>query len=151
MVKAAEKEACWMREFLRFSEHQGMLLSVIEPKCIVLPLIQAHYTERFPEETFLIYDKAHAMALFYRPYQAVIGDIDALTLPGADAIEQEFCALWRQYYDSIGISQRYNPQCRRNHMPKRFWKNMTEMVPALLDAGEASEPFPSQKTPRKLN
>ncbi|MEM1483899.1 TIGR03915 family putative DNA repair protein [Oscillospiraceae bacterium PP1C4] len=132
-VRIVRSEAHWMREFVRFSDYGGALVAEIEPKCLTLPLMQEHFTSRFPEETFLIFDRAHGMALFYRPYEAVIQEIDELTIPSADETEQAFRALWKRYYDSIAIEGRFNPKCRMSHMPKRFWKHMTEMAPAQLE------------------
>lgn len=130
-VRAARNEAHLFCGFVRFSEHQGILAAKIEPKSIVLPLIQAHFTSRFPEETFLIFDQTHGMALFYRPYEAVIEEVERLELAQEDETEQAFRTLWRGYYDAIAIEGRYNPRCRMGHMPKRFWKLMTEMQPDL--------------------
>ncbi len=127
-VRSVRNEAHLMCEFLRFSDYNGSLVAGIEPKCITLPLMQAHFTSRLPEETFLIFDRAHGMALYYRPYDAVIGEIDELVLPSANPTEESFRALWKRYYDAVAIEGRYNPKCRMTHMPKRFWKNMTEMV-----------------------
>jgi len=132
-VRIVRSEAHWMREFLRFSDYNGALVAEIEPKYLILPLIQEHFTSRFTEETFMIFDRAHGMALFYRPYEAVIQEIDELKLPSADETEQAFRAFWRRYYHSIAIEGRFNPKCRMSHMPKRFWKHMTEMAPAQLE------------------
>lgn len=137
-VRTVGNEAHFMKEFLRFSDYSGALVSIIEPKCIVLPFLQEHFASRFPEETFLIYDKTHGMALFYRPYEAVIQEVEELELPPAGETEQAFRTLWRGYYDAIAIEGRYNPKCRMGHMPKRYWKNMIEMAPELLEAGAAN-------------
>lgn len=75
----------------------------------------------------MIFDKTHGFALFYRPYEWVVRPVSELALPVADAQERNFRALWRRYYDRIGIEGRYNPKCRMTHMYKRFWKNMLEM------------------------
>lgn len=133
LLRAVKNEAGMMNEFLRFSDYNGALIAEIEPNCITLPLMRAHFVSRYPEETFLIYDKAHGLALFYRPYEAVLREIDDLELPDADETELAFRALWCGYYDSIEIKGRHNPKCRMNHMPKRFWKHMTEMNPALRE------------------
>ena len=34
---------------------------------------------------------------------------------------------WKTFYDTLSIDSRYNPELRRNFMPKRFWKNLTEI------------------------
>ncbi|MFG6373995.1 MAG: DUF4130 domain-containing protein, partial [Oscillospiraceae bacterium] len=44
--------------------------------------------------------------------------------PGQE--ERAYRALWRRFYDTIAIQGRYNPKLRQNHMPKRYWKHLTE-------------------------
>ncbi|MCI8649644.1 MAG: DNA metabolism protein [Anaerotruncus sp.] len=134
LVRTLRNEVHLMNEFLRFTEYNGALVSEIEPKCITLPRMQAHFTGRFPEETFLIFDRAHGLALFYRPYEWSIQEVEELQLPPLDEAEKAFQRLWKCYYESIAIQGRYNPACRMGHMPKRFWKHLTELSPKMLAA-----------------
>ncbi len=127
MVRAVLNERHHMLEFLRFSEYNGSLVAQIEPKHFVLPILERHFTSRFPEEQFLIYDKTFKMALVYVNHKAAIVELDNLELPPAEEEELMFRRLWTGYYDTIAIKERYNPKCRMGHMPKRFWKYMTEM------------------------
>ena len=51
-----------MKEFLRFADYGGALVSVIEPKALILESLAPHFTGRFPEEQFMIFDKTHGFA-----------------------------------------------------------------------------------------
>lgn len=144
MEKAVLNEAHLMREFLRFSDYHGALASVIEPKHYILPLIKGHFTERYPEEHFLIFDRTHKMALVYRPYESRIIPMDAFDPPDASLSERQFRRLWQEYYDAIAIKPRENPRCRMTHMPKRFWSCMTEFQPKETNVG-APESIPEQR------
>lgn len=125
-VKHLEREGHLLKGFLRFSIFNNVLVGEIEPKNYVLPLLVQHFSDRYPEERFLIHDKTHGMGLVYQPYQSAIIPIDALELPEADAAEENFRELWRLFYDTIAIQGRYNPKCRMSLMPKHYWKYMTE-------------------------
>ncbi|MDF2499731.1 MAG: putative metabolism protein [Anaerosporomusa subterranea] len=125
-VKHLHNESQLLKGFLRFSVCNNVLVAEMEPKNYVLPLLTQHFCERYPEERFLIYDRTHAMALAYQPYQSAVIPIDALELPEPDEQEQSFRDLWRLFYDTIEIRGRHNPTCRMSHMPKRYWKYMTE-------------------------
>lgn len=127
MYKAVGNENHLLLGFVRFSEYNGALVAVIEPKHFVLPLMKSHFCNRYANEHFMIYDKTYGMALIYRPYQAEIIEIENLELPEEDETELKYRRLWKQYYDTIAIEERYNPKCRMTHMPKRFWKHITEM------------------------
>ncbi|MDE6132558.1 MAG: TIGR03915 family putative DNA repair protein [Oscillospiraceae bacterium] len=120
-------EAQKMREFIRFSDYGGYLVSVIEPKNKVIPMIAGHFTDRLPNENFMIFDKTHGMALIYYDHMAEIAENIEFELPPATAEEQRYRELWRGFYKTIAIKERYNPRCRMNFMPKRYWAHMTEM------------------------
>lgn len=130
MVRAVNNEAHLMTGFVRFSDYEGSLVAVIEPKHWILPKMQDHFCSRFPSEQFLIFDKTHGMALVHGGGRAELIAIESLELPAASPEEQAYRNLWRNYYRSIGIKERYNPRCRMTHMPKRFWKHLTEMEPS---------------------
>ena len=40
--------------------------------------------------------------------------------------EKLFQELWKGYFKSMTIKERINPKLHRQHMPKRFWKYLTE-------------------------
>lgn len=126
------REAHQLMGFVRFSDYDGVLVSVIEPKSMVLPLLRGHFTDRYLEECFMIYDRVHNMALVYRPYESVIRPVEDLQLPAPDEKEAAFRAMWKQYYFTAGIKERQNERCRMNHMPKRFWNCMTEFEKEIL-------------------
>lgn len=125
-VKHLDNESHLLKGFVRFSIFNNILVAEIEPKNYVLPLMTQHFSERYPQERFLIYDKTHGMALVYQPYQSAIIPIEDLELPEPDEQEQSYRELWRLFYDTIEVKGRHNPKCRMSHMPKRYWKYMTE-------------------------
>ena len=132
LAQQVSGEANRYLEFLRFQEHRGVLAAEIEPRHRVLPVLKGHFCSRFGEERFLIYDRVHRDALVYRPHQARIVRVDGFEMPRESRRELIFERLWTRYYDTIGIQERENPECRRGHMPKRFWALTPE-----LGAGQA--------------
>ena len=120
------REAHLLKGFTRFSDVGGNLVAVIEPKNLVLPLLAEHFVSRYPSENFLIYDKTYKIALVYENRKSKIISVDGFEIPDADETEEKYRRLWKNFYDTVGIDQRYNPKCRMNLMPKYFWKNMTE-------------------------
>ncbi len=119
-------EAHLLKGFIRFSEYDGVLMTTITPKNDVLPVIAEHFCSRFSGETFMIYDKNHKYALVYKDMKPIFTNIEHLEEPQADPTELKYRELWRNFYNTIGIKERYNPKCRRSHMPIRYWENMTE-------------------------
>ena len=139
-VAALQEEAHQFMGFIRFSDHQGALSAVIDPKNDVLPLLMSHFLLRYPNERFLVFDRTHRKALWGQEGRGRIVAIDALELPEADDREGLYRALWQNYYQTIAIEARENPRCRQSHMPKRYWSNLTEMQPRE-GAREARRPL----------
>jgi len=131
IVKTARnvsRESNYYKEFLRFSDYDGALVAVIEPKVFVLPMIIDHYCDRLPSERFLIYDESHKFAFIYQNGERVMMPLEHLELPEACENEEKYRALWKRFYDTIAIEGRINPKLRMNNMPKRYWKHLTEFM-----------------------
>ena len=134
-VNGAEREAHLYLGFVRFSDCGGVLIAQIEPKNAVLPLIAPHFLTRFSGEHFMIFDRTHKTALVGRYGEPEFLYAEKIELPEFSPEEQAYRGLWKLFYDTVEIEARRNPLCRRSHMPKRYWAQMTEM-------GDAS-PSPS--------
>ena len=126
-VKHLEREAHLYLGFVRFSECGGVLISEIEPKNNILPVIAPHFLNRFSGEDFMIFDRTNRVALMYKDGEHVFVHADRIELPPESPEELEYRAMWRTFYDTIGIEGRRNESCRRTHMPKRYWRQMTEV------------------------
>jgi len=126
IARSVSREGMFYKEFLRFSDYNGSLVSIIEPKNFVLPMLIHHYSDRFPSEQFLIYDETHKYALVYQKGKSTIIPLDNLELPKACEKEKKYRALWKTFYNTIAIEGRINHKLRMNNMPKRYWKHMTE-------------------------
>lgn len=125
-ARAVSGEAHLLKGFTRFSQYGGALVAEIEPKNHVLPLLAQHFKARMPGESFLILDRTHQMVLICSGGRWQIQTAQLEQLPRADAQERFYRQLWTRFYDTVSIEDRYNPQCRMTHMPKRFWGMMTE-------------------------
>ena len=111
----------------RFYKANDVYICVITPKNMVVPLLAHHFTERFANQNFMIYDATNKMALMYNKRQATIVKAEHIELPQMDDEEYAMQKLWKLFYDTIAIKERYNPKCRMNFMPKRTWDLLPEM------------------------
>ena len=62
-----------------------------------------------------------------RPFSGVPAALSPLELPPPSAREQQFQALWTQFYKTLEIKARHNEKGRMTHCPKRFWADMVEL------------------------
>ena len=130
-----------MKQFIRFQKAKdGTYLAVVSPDHNVLPLITDHFSDRFNDQPWLIYDAKRHYGFYYDgkaapirvtfedeaavPFNLNNGKLNAEVLSHDDQLFQD---LWRTYFKAICIRQRMNPRKQLNDMPRRYWKYMTEM------------------------
>lgn len=131
LSRRVANEAHMFREFIRFRElENGVLLSEITPKGRVLTCIADHFTNRFPLENWMVYDKTHKEFLVHRAkadWVLVQGEeLDHEAAGRISASESEYARMWKGFCSSIAIKERENPDCQRNHLPIHFRQDMTE-------------------------
>lgn len=141
-VRFLQIESHHLCGFIRFVECAGTLVSLITPKNDVLPLLDSHFSDRFPEERFIIYDRNRLMALMHLPGMSRIVPVNELKIPAVSEEELDVQRLWRRFHQTIAIEGRMNKELQRSLMPLRFRPNMTEFQPE--DAFEAVRPVPSK-------
>ncbi|MCL2487965.1 MAG: TIGR03915 family putative DNA repair protein [Oscillospiraceae bacterium] len=129
------REAGLTNEFLRFSELEGgVYYSEIEPEHAILPMLMPHFVDRLNIQPFIIHDLRHGFAGVYDLRDWYLTSTAEMTLPAYSNEEQRCRRMWKLFYDTIAIKERTNPVCRRNHMPKKYWKHMVEMQPEVQTA-----------------
>ena len=140
-----------MKQFIRFQKAKdGTYLAVVSPDHNVLPLITDHFSDRFNDQPWLIYDAKRHYGYYYSltpnpspkgegsnykvirvtfedeasvPFDLRNGKMDADVLSDNDQLFQD---LWRTYFKAICIKERMNPRKQLQDMPRRYWKYMTE-------------------------
>lgn len=123
---ANEGEA--MRQFVRF-EHleNGVWLARCNPNASVIPVIMNWFVERFNTQPFVIFDETHHISGVYDGNEWYLVDsLEPLEFARAED-EQTMQRAWCTFYDTISVEARYHPELRRQFMPKRLWKNITEV------------------------
>ena len=116
-----------LKGFTRFSDYSGVLGGEIQPKNRVLPLLGGHFRARLINDPFFLYDRTHQEAVFHTPGEnLVLRPLEYVQAAPPSPEEAQFRRLWKQFYDTVAIRERYNPRCRMSQMPKRYWGMMTE-------------------------
>lgn len=127
-------ERHYLMQFLRFREMQGgVWFATCNPKANVVPILMDWFAARFNTQPFIIFDETHNLAGVSKQGAWTLVESDTLTLPKETADETLMADAWKRFYDAVAIHDRYNPELRRSFMPKRFWKNITEMQENIPD------------------
>lgn len=137
-IRSLQLEAHHLCGFIRFTESEQTLVALISPKNDVLLLLDDHFSDRFPDERFIIYDRNRMTALMHLPGISRIVPVNELKTPALS--EEELCVqrLWQRFHQTIAIDGRLNAKLQQNLLPLRFRPNMTEFQPGndlLLKGG----------------
>ncbi len=153
ILKAAQIEKMMHREvhrmhaFVRFQKSRdGLFYAAVDPDFNVLPLIGDHFERRYADQPWLIFDARRHYGLHYdlkkMSFVSVDDAIIRTNLPSCsndklqnnvfqddafqDEREKEYQSLWKNYFQSVNISERNNAKLHLRHMPRRYWKHLTE-------------------------
>ena len=129
------REREYMLMFVRFQQAaDGTFFAPVNPRYNVLPLVVRHFSDRFADQRWLIYDVGRRYGYYYEQGRAT-----EITLTGTETQipeklteaqmadeERLFQQLWKNYFEAIAIRERINPTLQRRNMPRRFWRYLTE-------------------------
>ena len=140
LAKSVGREKHRMEAFVRFQLTQdGIYFANIEPDFDVLPLISKHFRSRYADQQWLIYDVKRKYGLFYNMDSVEIITLD-LTEIHTNSIhknkaftteEHDYQDLWNNYFKSTNIKSRINKKLHTQHVPKRYWKYLSEKKEAV--------------------
>lgn len=139
--KKVYRERHRMEAFVRFKlTVDGLYYALIEPDFNVIPLLITHFEKRYADQRWLIFDISRKYGAYYdlRKTEIVQMDLDEMKKNIAakengihDRGEQLFQKLWQQYFSGTNIKARKNTKLHLQHMPRRYWKYLTEKHPGI--------------------
>ena len=138
------REVHRMHAFVRFQKTQsGLFFATVEPDFNVLPLLGSHFKSRYADQPWLIMDCKRGFGLMYDLEDCAFISTSELSkqdknLLALDEQEMKFQDLWGAYFNSVNIKERDNPRLHLRHMPRRYWKYLTEKSPNLTKNKRAS-------------
>jgi probable DNA metabolism protein len=136
LVKMMRREKHRMEAFVRFQKLQdGTYYAAIEPDFNVLPLLIGHFKSRYADQKWMIYDTKRNYGLYYDLHDAGFITMEFSSAgPAGNVIaaygedEKAYQHLWKNYFKSVNIVSRKNTKLHIRHIPKRYWKHLTEKI-----------------------
>lgn len=136
LAKSVGREKHRMEAFVRFRlTKDEIYFASIEPDFDVLPLIKRHFQERYGDQKFIIYDLKRNYGIYYdlndaQPIQLTFKKRKTAILSTSPELftseEIEFQQLWARYFKSTTIESRKNMKLHLQHVPRRYWKYLSE-------------------------
>ena len=125
-----------MEAFVRFQKlGDGTFYAGIEPDFNVLPLLIKHFKDRYADQKWIIYDMKRKYGIYYDLQTVEYMEIDfstggSLKEPSGIYFEDEklYQHLWKNYFNSVNITSRKNIKLHLRHIPRRYWKHLTEKI-----------------------
>ncbi|GAK90081.1 hypothetical protein JCM19297_2093 [Nonlabens ulvanivorans] len=139
-----------MEAFVRFHLiDEKTYYANIEPDFNVLPLIIKHFKTRYADQNWIIYDLSRNYGISYNQNEVQEVYIEFKIPKGQRGIlntknnsnqnsmmlktdfqetENNYRDLWNQYFKSTNIKSRKNIKLHLQHVPKRYWKYLSEKV-----------------------
>jgi probable DNA metabolism protein len=136
IVRMMRREKHRMEAFVRFQKMKDeTFFAFVEPDFNVLPLILRHFKNRYADQKWIIYDTRRSYGLYYDLHQVEYIELDFSEddsgkniLTKYDSDENLYQVLWKSYFKSVNISARKNNKLHLRHVPKRYWRNLTEKL-----------------------
>jgi len=134
-ARKVHREKHRMEAFIRFRlSDDGLYFAEIDPDFNVLPLLRKHFQSRYADQRWMIFDQRRKYGLYYD-----LDKVESVTLTeGQDEspvalneTEKAFQRLWGHYFTHVNIKERKNTKLHIRHMPKRYWKFLTEKTIGL--------------------
>lgn len=130
ITKSVGREKHRMEAFIRFELlKDGIYFAKINPDFDVLTLIIRHFKNRYQDQKWLIYDLRRKYGVYYdlENIEIITMDLDIKSIGNSFSdIEIEYQKLWSEYFDHTNIKERKNKKLHLQHVPKRYWKYLTE-------------------------
>lgn len=125
-------------QFVRFQETvDDIYFAPVSPQYNVLSLIVSHFRSRYENQPWIIYDTKRNYGLYYDLHSVsevsfspeVVRELQQGQLDKEKVSEDEqlLQEMWKEYFKSVTIKERLNLKLQRQHMPRRYWKYLTEM------------------------
>jgi len=136
IVRMVRREKHRMEAFVRFQKLKDeTYYAAIEPDINVLPLLIRHFRNRYTDQKWIIYDIKRKYGIFYNLHDTeyISLDFSDVAAPGTmlSAYSEDeviYQHLWKNYFKSVNIASRKNTKLHVRHIPKRYWKYLTEKI-----------------------
>ncbi len=135
-TRRVTQEARRLLQFVRFQlTADNIYFSALSPQYDVLPLCLKHFKNRFADQHWIVYDMKRDYGFYYNCSKVDEIVLTNKTFNVSDGKVQnnmlhedevQYQKLWANYCKNISISERVNLKCQKNHMPRRYWKFLTE-------------------------
>ena len=133
LTKSVGREKHRMEALIRFELlKDNVYFAKIDPDFDVLTLLIPHFKNRYQDQKWMIYDLRRKYGIYYDLETVTLITLDMdikLSDKNQDLLSESeinYQKLWSEYFDHTNIKERKNTKLHLQHVPKRYWKYLTE-------------------------
>jgi probable DNA metabolism protein len=135
IARKVAHEALYIKQFVRFQKAaDDIFFAPIRPIYNALPLAIDHFTDRFADQQWVIYDLRRKYGYYYDLHTTkeitfaednhlLSGKLDEALMAEDEKLFQD---LWKGYFKAMTIKERINPRLHRKNLQTRFCKELKE-------------------------
>jgi len=136
IVGMMRREKHRMEAFVRFQKLKDeTFYAAIQPDFNVLPLLIKHFKSRYADQKWIIYDIRRNYGLCYDLHDTEFISLEFSSVKNPGNVvtafsedEEIYQHLWKNYFNSVNIPARKNTKLHLRHIPRRYWKHLTEKI-----------------------
>ena len=136
VVQMMRRERHRMEAFVRFQKLKDeTFYAAVQPDFNVLPMLIRHFKNRYADQKWIIYDLKRAYGLYYDLHDTEFISLEFSAVRNQANVTKTWCEdegiyqhLWKNYFHSVNIPARKNTKLHLRHIPKRYWKHLTEKI-----------------------
>jgi probable DNA metabolism protein len=125
-----------MEAFVRFQKLKDeTFYAAVQPDFNVLPMLIKHFKNRYADQKWIIYDIKRNYGLYYDLHDTEFISLEFSAVKNPGNVIAAFCEdegiyqhLWKNYFNSVNIPARKNTKLHLRHIPRRYWKHLTEKI-----------------------
>ncbi|ACU08639.1 Uracil-DNA glycosylase [Flavobacteriaceae bacterium 3519-10] len=134
ICKSMSREIHRLHAFVRFEKlEDGMFFAKVEPDFNVLAVGFKFFRDRYADQKWMIYDLKRKFGViydlnsteFFYPENDQLYALENSRNMHHDE-EKKYSRLWQRYFTKTNIVERKNMKLHIQHVPKRYWKYLTE-------------------------
>ena len=115
----------------------GLQYAPFEPDCNVIGYCALHFKSRLTNNRWILHDIRRNLAVYWDGTSLQYVDIDEDFNEQVQTVgevpehmlndsEKKYQRLWQMFHTAIANNDRENKALQRQHMPRRYWKYLTE-------------------------
>ncbi|MDD2496706.1 MAG: TIGR03915 family putative DNA repair protein [Desulfitobacteriaceae bacterium] len=125
-VKGERHRMLGLIRFRRLNLKYDIYYAPYKPDYNITGLVAPHFARRLADQNWIIHDTGRNLAALFNQKEWLLTEFQLDKIPSPAANEETYQKLWKNYFNSVTIKERYNPKLQKQNMPMKYWRYLIE-------------------------